>query len=239
MLATVGLAFLAGLLSTLSPCVLPLIPLVLGTALSKHKMGPAALSAGLALSFTIIGLFVATLGYAIGLDGGAFRNVGAAVMLVVGMVLMVPSFQMKLASAAGPIGNWAESQFGTASGGGLTGQFGVGLLLGVVWAPCAGPTLGAASVLAARGESLDRVGATMLAFGIGASLPMLVLGTLSRPTILRIRGRLMATGAGAKVVLGVVLTILGVLILTGVDKRLEAAAVDLSPEWLTSLTTRF
>jgi cytochrome c biogenesis protein CcdA len=238
-LATIGLAFLAGLLSTLSPCVLPLIPLVLGTALSQHRLGPAALSAGLALSFTVLGLFAATVGYAIGLDGGVFRSVGAALMLGIGLILLVPRFQLSLASAAGPIGNWAESQFGGGVRTGLSGQFAVGLLLGIVWAPCAGPTLGAASVLAAQGEGLGQVAITMLVFGVGASLPLLALGTLSRETMLRVRGRLMTTGAGAKFVLGAVLATLGMLILTGFDKRLEALAVDLSPAWLTALTTRF
>ncbi|WP_296379635.1 cytochrome c biogenesis protein CcdA [Reyranella sp.] len=239
MLATIGLALLAGLLSTLSPCVLPLIPLVLGAALSQHRLGPAALSAGLALSFTAIGLFVATVGYAIGLDGGVFRGVCAALMLGMGLILLVPHFQLRLASATGPIGSWAESHFGGGARAGLSGQFAVGLLLGVVWAPCAGPTLGAASVLAAQGERLDQVAVTMLVFGIGASLPLMVLGTLSRETMLRVRGRLMTTGAGAKFVLGAVLATLGTLILTGFDKRLEALAVDLSPAWLTALTTRF
>ena len=79
----------------------------------------------------------------------------------------------------------------------------------------------------------------MLVFGVGASLPLLALGTLSRETMLRVRGRLMTTSAGAKFALGAVLVILGVLILTGLDKRLEALAVDLSPAWLTTLTTRF
>jgi cytochrome c biogenesis protein CcdA len=238
-LPTIGLAFLAGLLSTLSPCVLPLIPLVLGTALSQHRLGPAALSAGLALSFTVLGLFVATVGYAIGLDGGVFRSVGAALLLGIGLILLVPRFQLSLASAAGPIGNWAESQFGGGVRTGLSGQFAVGLLLGIVWAPCAGPTLGAASVLAAQGEGLGQVAITMLVFGVGASLPLLALGTLSRESMLRVRGRLMTTGAGAKFVLGAVLATLGTLILTGFDKRLEALAVDLSPAWLTALTTRF
>lgn len=239
MLATTGLALLAGLLSTLSPCVLPLIPLVLGTALSQHKLGPVALSAGLALSFTAIGLFVATVGYAIGLDTGVFRGVGAALMLGIGLILLVPRFQLSLASATGPIGSWAESHFGSAAKVGLSGQFAVGLLLGVVWAPCAGPTLGAASVLAAQGERLDQVAITMLVFGVGASLPLLALGTLSRETMLRVRSRLMTTGAGAKFVLGAVLVILGTLVLTGFDRRLEALAVDHSPAWLTALTTRF
>ena len=64
------LAFLAGVLSTLSPCVLPLLPLVLSAAVSEHRFGPAALAAGLAASFVAIGLFVATIGFSIGLDAG-------------------------------------------------------------------------------------------------------------------------------------------------------------------------
>src|SRR4030081_2550617 len=67
------LAFVAGLFSVLSPCVLPLVPIVLGAAVAEHKLGPVALAVGLALSFTAIGMFVATIGYTIGLDGDVFR----------------------------------------------------------------------------------------------------------------------------------------------------------------------
>jgi len=238
-IATLGLAFLAGILSTLSPCVMPLIPLVLGAALSEHKLGPVALAAGLAISFTTVGLFVATIGFAVGLDAGIFRSAAAILMVGIGIVLVVPRFQAGLAVASGPIGNWAESRFGGATKAGLSGQFSIGLLLGVVWAPCAGPTLGAASLLAAKGQDLGEVAAIMLVFGIGAALPLLLLGMLSRETVLRVRGRLMATGHGAKVALGAILIGLGLLILSGFDKKMETLAVDLSPAWLTSLTTRF
>lgn len=239
MLATISLAFLAGTLSTLSPCVMPLIPLVLGAALSQHRLGPAALASGLALSFTLVGLFVSTIGFAIGLDAGVFRFLAAGLMIFVGLALLLPQFQTRLAVASGPIGDWAESRFGGGSKAGLSGQFSVGLLLGIVWAPCAGPTLGAASLLAAKGEDLAQVAITMIAFGVGAALPLLLLGVLSRETMLRIRGRLMDTGIGAKIVLGVIFVVLGFLILSGLDKRVEAFAVDVSPDWLTSLTTRF
>jgi cytochrome c biogenesis protein CcdA len=238
-IAALGLAFLAGILSTLSPCVMPLIPLVLGAALSEHKLGPAALAAGLAVSFTTVGLFVATIGFAVGLDAGIFRSAAAILMVGVGIVLVMPRFQASLAVASGPIGNWAESRFGGTTKAGLSGQFSVGLLLGIVWAPCAGPTLGAASVLAAKGQDLGEVAAIMLVFGIGAALPLLLLGMLSRKTMLRVRGRLVATGHGAKIALGAILIALGLLILSGFDKKVETLAVDLSPAWLTSLTTRF
>ncbi len=239
MIGTIGLALLAGVLSVLSPCVLPLVPIVLGTAASEHRLGPVALAGGLALSFTVVGLFVATIGFAVGLDAGLFRTAAALLLVGIGGVLMLPSLQARLAVAAGPVGTWTEERFGGFSTSGLSGQFGVGLLLGAVWSPCVGPTLGAASVLAARGESLGAVVLTMLAFGIGAALPLLGLGLLSRDALMRWRNRMMATGRGLKGVLGMLLVGAGLLILTGLDKRLESWLVDVSPEWLTALTTRF
>ncbi len=239
MLGTLGFAFLAGVFSSLSPCVLPLIPLVLGAAVSQHKCGPAALAGGLALSFAAVGLFVATIGFAVGIDGGVFRKVAAVLMTAIGLMLIVPRFQARFAVAAGPVGNWAEERFGGFSKAGLSGQFAVGLLLGVVWAPCVGPTLGAASLMAARGEKLSQVVLTMLVFGVGAALPLLLLGTLSRESIFRIRGRLLSTGQGAKLAMGVLLAVMGVMILSGYDRNLEAALVDASPAWLTDLSTRF
>ena len=101
MATSFGLAFLAGILSVLCPCVRPLPPPVPGAAASEHRLGPAALAAGLAVSLVVIGLFVAAVGFAIGLDAGVFRT-GAAVMLIlIGLVLMVPAAQTRLAVAAG------------------------------------------------------------------------------------------------------------------------------------------
>ncbi len=239
MIGTLGLATLAGILSTLSPCVLPLIPIVLGTASSEHRYGPVALAGGLALSFTVIGLFVATIGFAIGLDAGVFRAVAAVLLIGIGAVLMLPRLQAGLALAAGPAGNWTQQRFGGFSTAGLSGQFAVGLLLGAVWSPCVGPTLGAASVLAAQGEDLLAVAATMLAFGVGAALPLMILGLLSRQTLAAWRQRLLAAGNGLKQALGALLIGIGTLVLSGADKRLEAFLVDASPEWLTRLTTTF
>src|SRR5215510_1675045 len=234
-----GLAFLAGVLTVLSPCVLPLLPIVLGAAASQHRLGPLALATGLALSFTAIGLFVATIGFAVGLDTGFFRTVSAILLIGVGLVLLVPRLQQQFAVAAAPVSNWAGGYADNFTPGGLAGQFGLGLLLGAVWSPCVGPTLGAASVLAAKGENLPQVALTMLAFGVGAALPLLLLGILSREVLMRWRSRLMDGGKAGKTVLGLVLVAVGLLVATGLDKRLEAILVEASPDWLTQLTTQF
>jgi len=238
-MGSVALAFLAGVLSTLSPCVLPLLPIVLGPAVSAPRAGPVALAAGLALSFVVVGLFVATVGFSIGLDAGVFRAAAATILMAIGLVLLVPRFQAQVALAAGPVSQWTEQHFGGLSGNGLGGQFGVGLFLGAVWSPCVGPTLGAASLLAAQGENLGYVAITMLMFGLGAALPLLLLGLLSRETLLRWRTRLYAAGQAGKIAMGVILVVVGALIISGLDKKIETKLVDLSPAWLTELTTRF
>ena len=236
---SLGLAFLAGLLSVLSPCVLPLLPLVLGAAASEHRLGPLALASGLALSFVAIGLFVATIGFGLGLDTGIFRTGAAVLMILLGLVLMLPAAQTRLAVAAGPLSNWTEARFGGLSTAGLSGQFGVGLLLGAVWSPCVGPTLGAASLLASQGRDLGAVALTMVLFGLGAALPLVVLGTLSRATLVGWRDRMMGLGKGLKLALGLVLVLTGLAIVLGTDKALETLLVDASPDWLTRLTTRY
>ncbi len=238
-LAAPGLALLAGVLSVLSPCVLPLLPLMLGTAASQHRYGPVFLAVGVALSFVSIGLFVATVGFAIGIDGDTFRVGAAALMILAGLVLAAPPLQARFSAAAGPISDKIDRAFrGVPAKGGL-GQFGLGLILGAVWSPCVGPTLGAASVLAAKGENLREVALTMTAFGLGAALPLLLLGMLSRQAMLRWRDQLIGAGSLAKQALGALLVLLGVLIVTNFDKKLETVLVDASPAWLTALTTRF
>ena len=235
----VAVSFVAGVLTSLSPCVLPILPLVLGAAASERKYGPAALAAGLAVSFVAVGLFVATIGFSIGLTADLFRQAAAALLVIFGAVLMLPRVQARLALASGPIANWTDGRFGSHFGSGYAGQFCAGVLLGAVWRPCVGPTLGAASLLAAQGRDLPQVAASMLVFGLGAALPLLVIGLVSREALQRWRQQILSVGQSVRVALGVVLVVMGILVLTGVDKRVEAALVDASPQWLTDLTTRY
>src|SRR5260370_823041 len=133
-LASLALALAAGMLSVLSPCVLPILPIVLGAAASERKWGPVALAIGLSISFVAICLF---------------------------------------------------------------------------------------------------------AFGLGAALPLLALGLLSREAMVRWRHRLASASKGAKAGLGALFVAIGVLVLTSLDKSIETALVEASPQWLTDLTTRF
>jgi cytochrome c biogenesis protein CcdA len=239
MIGAFGLAFVAGLLSILSPCVFPLLPIVFGTAASEASGGPLALGLGVALSFVAVGLFVATIGFGIGLDGDVFRLVGAALMAATGLFLAIPALGERLAIAGGPLSDWADRRIGAIGSKGVAGQFGVGVLLGAVWSPCVGPTLGAASVLAAQGKDLGQVALTMASFGVGAAVPLIAVGALSRRAFLAYRSTALKGGKVTKIALGGSLIVLSALILAGADRALETALVNASPAWLTALTTRF
>jgi cytochrome c-type biogenesis protein len=237
--ATYLLGYFAGALSTLSPCVLPLLPIVIATAVAQHRFGPLALAVGLTLSFAIVGTFIATLGASLGLDQAVFRK-GAAVLLVVfGVVLLVPALQRRLAAVSSGVGASGDGLLQRVSGTGWRGQFAVGIVLGLVWSPCVGPTLGAATTLASQGQHVSQIALLMLVFGLGASTPLLVIGALSREAMGRVRGALGTLAERGKWLLGAVFLAMGLVILSGADKPLEAWLVDHSPDWLTELTTRY
>jgi cytochrome c biogenesis protein CcdA len=236
---TYALGYLAGLLSTLSPCVLPLVPILVGTAAAAHVFGPYALALGLMLSFSLVGIFLATLGASLGLDQDAFRNVAAVVLIGFGVVLLSGRLQERFATATSGLGAAGDRLLSRLRLDGLGGQFAVGLLLGVIWSPCVGPTLGAATTLASQGQSLAQIALLMMIFALGAGTPLVALGSVSRAAMARMRGRLLQAGRLGKSMLGALLALVGAAILTGLDKSFEAWALRVSPQWLTDLTTRF
>ncbi|MBS0418053.1 MAG: cytochrome c biogenesis protein CcdA [Proteobacteria bacterium] len=232
-------AFAAGVLSALSPCVLPILPIIFGAAVAKHRLGPVVLAAGIAMSFTLVGIFIATVGFELGLDQGVFRSIAAVLLIGIGPVMIVPKLQQGFLVGASHLTSWVSPLSEHDPGTGLLGQFLLGLSLGVVWSPCTGPTLGAASVLAAQGRDLPDVALTMLVFGLGAALPLAAVGAVSQRVMGRWRRSLYSVGHRGKIVLGIVAGLTGAAILTGLDKPLESFLVEISPAWLTRLTTRF
>lgn len=236
-LASYGLSFAAGGLSTLSPCVLPLIPILLSSAMAENKFAPMALGSGLAVSFAVTGTAIASLGQVFDFDPDTLHVISAALLVAFGLMLLSTRLQQRFASAANGVGNAGNNWAASLNPEGLHGQFMLGLLLGVAWSPCVGPTLGVAIGLASQGQQLAQVALVMLLFGLGAALPIIVLGMLSRQGMQKFRGKLLLLGGKGKQALGMLMLALGVLMLTGTDKLVEAGLVEIAPEWLLRLTT--
>jgi cytochrome c biogenesis protein CcdA len=238
-LASYSIALFAGLLSTLSPCVLPLVPILLGSAMNAHRRAPIALAAGLAISYATIGTTLASAGTALALNSELVRRMGGALLGLFALVLLSSSLQQHFAAATSGIGNAGNQLLSHLHLSGLYGQFVVGLVLGMIWSPCVGPTLGVAIVLASQGKHLVASAALMGLFSIGAALPILILAYISRSAMMRIRGGLFQVGRVGKIALGTAMLLIAIATMSGRDRQAEAWLVNHSPAWLTSITTRF
>lgn len=231
------LALLAGTLTTLSPCVLPILPIVLLGALDQHRLGPVALGAGMAITFSGLGIALSGAGWALDIPGDTIRTSAAVLMGLFGLILTSSLLQQRFAALGnGGLFNDALARFTPE---GLRGQFALGALLGAVWTPCAGPTLGAAATLAANSRTAGVAALTMLVFGIGACIPLLAIAYGSRHTLRARRDLLLRLGRASKPVLGMLLILAAALVLSGLDKAIEAALVPAMPDWLVGLTTRY
>lgn len=230
------LAFAAGLLTLINPCVLPVLPLAIASAVQRDRYGPVALAGGMALAFVGVGLALAALGTVAGLDGHGVARIGAFAMVGFGMILIVPLFNRRFVAVTSGLSGHADDALHDIKRTGLTSHLLAGALLGAVWSPCIGPTFGGALALASQGGSLARAGAIMAAFALGVATLILLLSYGTRQALVRRRDLLRTISTRATPVMGAVLVALGVSIAFEWHYRLEAMLLDAMPVWLQDLS---
>lgn len=238
-LTELGLSVVAGSLTTLSPCVFPLLPLVLGGATQRHRAAPLAMGAGMAVSFALLGVVLGTLGAALGLNPENVRNGAAVVLLIFGLVMLVPAWDGRMTQWMAPLASRANQASGALDAGALKGAFLLGGLLGLIWSPCSGPLLGSALTLVATEGGAGHGALVLGLFGIGAALPLVAAAYLSRAGFSRIRQWVLDHGNLSKKFFGAVLLLVGLAILTGFDRWLEIQINDVLPDAWLELTLRF
>jgi len=230
------LGYGAGLLTLINPCVLPVLPIVLATALQASRWGPLALAAGMSLAFVALGLLVAAAGRGIGLTEESLAQAAAVVMTGFGLVLLVPRLSAGFATVTAGFSARADAGMERLDRNALGGQFLGGALLGAVWSPCVGPTLGGAIAIAAQGDSLLRAGAVMTAFALGVSTVILALAHGARSLLQRHRGLMQALALRARPILGATFVAVGLAIFFGLHQWLEIWLLDRLPFWLLELS---
>jgi len=230
------LGYAAGLLTLINPCVLPVLPIVLATALQASRYGPMAVAAGMSLSFVVLGMAVTVAGRSLGITEDTVVNAGAVLMIGFGLVLLVPRFSASFATATAGVSAHADTGMEGLDRSGLNGQFLSGLLLGAVWSPCIGPTLGGAISLASQGESLPWATAIMVSFALGVSTVILAPGYGARSAIQKRQEWMRALAGRARPVMGGVFVAVGVGILFRVHHMIEAWALGVLPAWLIDLS---
>jgi cytochrome c biogenesis protein CcdA/thiol-disulfide isomerase/thioredoxin len=211
MLLLLGVAFVAGIVTAVSPCVLPVLPIVLAGGATGGPRRPYAIIAGLVASFTVFTLTAAAVLSALGLPDDLLRNLAIAVVVLVGIALIWP----RLGDLLGrPFHALARRQPGDASGG-----FVLGISLGLLFTPCAGPVIAAvATVAATQSFSLEAFLIT-LAYGLGAGLVLLGVALAARRgmNMTGVRAHAPAIRRG----LGVAILAVAGLMVYGVDKDLQ------------------
>lgn len=229
-------AYGAGLLTLINPCVLPILPIVLAAALQAGRSGPVYLAFGMSVSFVAFGMLVTTVGYSIGLDEERLGQFGAVMMIVFGLILLVPAWSARFSSLTAGVAAKADGRIAQLERSNVTGQFITGALLGVVWSPCIGPTLGGAISLASQGQSLGWAAMIMAAFVLGVSTLILGLSYGARSALQRRQAVMRKLAETARPILGAVFVLVGLMIFFKIHHLIEAWAVASLPEWLVDLS---
>lgn len=226
----------AGALTILSPCVLPVVPLVMGGSARSSRWGPVALLSGMILSFALIGTFATALLFQLGISANWISTLGAILLILVGLFLSLNFLDALFKKGSSGLSQKLDQKLQRFSLTGFHGQFVLGAAIGFVWAPCTGPTLGAAIALAAQGESLLWAFVTMLFFGLGAAIPLGLLG-LGAKHWAKKKGALIGASVKLKKAMGLLFVFIGVAILFNGHKWLEATVLEYLPDWWVNLIT--
>lgn len=235
-LPQLGLSVAAGGLTTLSPCVFPLLPLVLGGAVQGHRLAPVAMGLGMMLSFAGIGVVLGALGPALGIDADTIRVAGAAMLIAFALVMLVPALGDRFSRWMLPFASAANAASTRLNGSSLLSAAALGAVLGLVWSPCSGPLLGSALTLVASEGGALRGGVVLALFGLGAAIPLVAVAYASRSGFMRARDWILARIEGVRRGFAVLLGGMGVAILTGADKWVEARVLGWLPDAWVNLT---
>ena len=235
-LPQLGLSVAAGGLTTLSPCVFPLLPLVLGGAVQGHRLAPVAMGLGMMLSFAGIGVVLGALGPALGIDADTIRLAGAAMLIAFAFVMLVPALGDRFSRWMLPIASAANAVSTRLDGGSLLSAAALGAVLGLVWSPWSGPLLGSALTLVASEGGALRGGVVLALFGLGAAIPLVAVAYASRSGFMRARDWILARIERVRRGFAVLLGGMGVAILTGADTWVEARVLGWLPDAWVNLT---
>ena len=235
-LPQLGLSLGAGSLTTLSPCVFPILPLVLGGALQGNRFAPVAMGVGMIASFAAIGMALGALGPALGIDADSVRAAGAVMLIGFALVMLVPALGARFTQWMLPIASSANAASARLDSGSIFGALLLGAVLGLVWSPCSGPLLGSALTLVASEGGVARGGLVLGVFGLGAAIPLVAVAYASRRGFVHVRDWVLARIERVRHAFALLLGAMGVAILTGGDKWIEAQVLQWLPDAWVNLT---
>jgi cytochrome c-type biogenesis protein len=237
--ASIGVTYAAGMLTALSPCVLPLLPMVVGGAMQQHRAAPLLMGIGMTLSFAVAGWILGALGPALGLDPVWLHQVAALSLIVFGLALWFEPLANFVYRLVQPVADSADRLAASVGHQSPAAALFFGGLLGLAWSPCAGPMLISSVALVATGQDAT-LGALLLGlFGLGAATPLVLAAYASRAGFARLKGWAMGHGKGLKRGFGLLAMLSGIFIATGADKWIATQVMIQLPDAWLELITRY
>jgi cytochrome c biogenesis protein CcdA/thiol-disulfide isomerase/thioredoxin len=224
-------AFIAGLATAVSPCVLPVLPIVLAAGTGGDRRRPYFVIAGLIASFAFFTLASVQIVSALHLPSSTLRDIAIAIVAVFGLTLLVPALSSTYERATARVPALGARMAHPGLAGGLV----TGVGLGLVWTPCAGPILGAVTSLAVTAPGSIATVALVVAYALGAGLPLLAIALGGRAALARLRLR--SASAWASRALGVLVLATAALMAVGADTAITADLTSALPDWTGTLQT--
>ncbi len=232
------LALASGVLTIIAPCIISLLPIMLGSSLGHHRLRPLVIVLGMVASFTAFGLFFAFFSRFLGLNRFQLRDVSVVLILLFGLSLLFPHAYDRVVATLQSA--WSRLCMAARGGTlpppkqpknrqGLWGGFTLGASMGLAWTPCSGPVLGLILTIGASQQEFLRPLILFLAYALGAGIPMLVIGYGGQFIVGRVRW--LATKAELiRRVAGGVLTVMALAMVWGLDREIQTRLFNLFPD---------
>lgn len=227
------LALFAGAVTVTSPCIIPILPIILGSVLKDHKWYPMYLVLGMSTTFTALGILFGAFGSSLPIDRVFLNQLAVWLIGFMGVVLLVKPLGDLFSRGTSALTSWLGTRGPKANQlGQPTEAFALGALLGVVWAPCAGPILGSIILLASSTGSIGKAGLLLFTYSIGAGIPILLIAYGGKRAVAG-RHFIQERSGQLKTAFGVLLIVTAVLMATGLLRELESLIVPYVPIWST------
>lgn len=237
--ASIGITYVAGILTALSPCVLPLLPMVVGGAMQRHRSAPLLMGIGMTTAFAVAGWILGALGPAMELDAEWVHQVAAISLIAFGLALWIDPMANLVSRLVQPLALSADRLAGAVGHQSPAAALFFGGLLGLAWSPCAGPMLVSSLALVATGRDAG-LGALLLGlFGLGAATPLVLAAYASRAGFSRLKGWALGHSTDLRHGFGLLAMVSGIFIATGMDKLIATRVLAILPDAWLELVTRY
>lgn len=233
MLVLIIFSFIAGIVTVLSPCILPILPVILSSGIGGGRSKPTGVILGFIISFSFFTLFLSFIVNQTGISAANLRLISVFIILFFGISLIVPKIQNVFEILFSKLSYFAPRSDNKK---GLVGGVLIGMSLGLLWTPCVGPILAAVISLAITNKVTATAAIITLAYSIGTAIPMFVIMVTGRNLFNKLPWLLANTGKIQKL-FGVLMIMTGIAVLTNFDRKFQSFILDTFPQYGVSLTS--